>query len=70
LALRSAFKSGTDLAARQVAAVKTAVDRPHLPVTDSDEDLCRFAAEINDGDVGFQNVHTFQGLAADKNNEA
>ena len=28
------------------------------------------AAEINDGDVGFHNVHTFQGLAADKNNEA
>src|SRR5580700_8500162 len=28
--------SGADLAAKQVAAAKTAVDRPHLPVTDAD----------------------------------
>src|ERR1700683_5574662 len=41
--------SGTDLAARQVAAVKTAVDRPHLPVTDSDEDRRRLEAHQSAG---------------------
>src|SRR5580700_4780737 len=35
---------GADLAAKQVAAAKTAVDRPHLPVTDSDEDRPRLEA--------------------------
>src|SRR5580692_11886863 len=36
--------SGADLAAKQVAAAKTAVDRPHLPVTDADEDRRRLEA--------------------------
>src|SRR5580704_14776885 len=36
--------SGADLAAKQVAAAKTAVDRPHLPVTDADEDRRRLVA--------------------------
>src|SRR5580700_1175631 len=36
--------SGADLAAKQVATAKTAVDRPHLPVTDPDEDRGRLEA--------------------------
>src|ERR1700731_4683318 len=36
--------SGAVPAAKQVAAAKTAVDRPHLPVTDADEDRRRLKA--------------------------
>src|SRR5580692_8656456 len=36
--------SGVDLAAKQVAAAKTAVDHPHSPVTDADEDRRRLVA--------------------------
>jgi hypothetical protein len=43
--------------------------RPDMPIFEIRSPMA-VAAEINDGDVGFHNVHTFQGLAADKNNEA
>jgi hypothetical protein len=54
---------------RRIDWTRTNNIRPDMPIFEIRSPMA-VAAEINDGDVGFHSVHTFQGLAADKNNEA